>query len=117
MTRPPPRSTLFPYTTLFRSARRNRGLRERAVPPRRRRLHADDLFVAAAGRRRRGDRGVVLRHPRRRLDAQRRRLVLRLHDRPPRRHALLAARVAARRLGRPGAGGLGATTFNGGTLR
>src|SRR4051812_49902994 len=35
MIRPPPRSTLFPYTTLFRSARRgDRGRRPRA--PRRR---------------------------------------------------------------------------------
>src|SRR5688572_31662246 len=32
MTRPPPRSTLFPYTTLFRSMQpRSRKLRERAV--------------------------------------------------------------------------------------
>src|SRR5205823_14922510 len=29
MTRPPPRSTLFPYTTLFRSARRNLDPRTR----------------------------------------------------------------------------------------
>src|SRR5688572_31110849 len=28
----PPRSTLFPYTTLFRSARHERGERSRAVP-------------------------------------------------------------------------------------
>src|SRR5690349_23343248 len=27
MTRPPPRSTLFPYTTLFRSGSRPRGMR------------------------------------------------------------------------------------------
>src|SRR5262245_64612488 len=32
MLRPPPRSTLFPYTTLFRS-RRDRALEIRAVPP------------------------------------------------------------------------------------
>src|SRR5258708_21426541 len=33
MIRRPPRSTLFPYTTLFRSERRDHGLREAAVAP------------------------------------------------------------------------------------
>src|SRR5207244_13052214 len=30
LTRPPPRSTLFPYTTLFRSSRRSSRIRSRA---------------------------------------------------------------------------------------
>src|SRR2546430_12232925 len=33
MIRRPPRSTLFPYTTLFRSARAERRNRRRAAPP------------------------------------------------------------------------------------
>src|SRR5688572_32118635 len=54
MVRPPPRSTLFPYTTLFRSLRRGAHLR---LPPhpRRRRAGAEDLQhlrAAAAPRRR-----------------------------------------------------------------
>src|SRR5438876_5956125 len=36
--RPPPRSTLFPYTTLFRSRRGVPGLRGPARPPARRRV-------------------------------------------------------------------------------
>src|SRR2546430_11858459 len=34
MIRRPPRSTLFPYTTLFRSRRRPEAARDRAVDPR-----------------------------------------------------------------------------------
>src|SRR2546426_7245498 len=34
MIRRPPRSTLFPYTTLFRSARRRRGRRQAGAPER-----------------------------------------------------------------------------------
>src|SRR3712207_7709175 len=37
MIRRPPRSTLFPYTTLFRSRRRRRARGQRGVRPRRRR--------------------------------------------------------------------------------
>src|SRR6266498_1916420 len=37
MIRRPPRSTLFPYTTLFRSPGRGRGRRVRPAPPGRRR--------------------------------------------------------------------------------
>src|SRR3712207_7617671 len=47
MIRRPPRSTLFPYTTLFRSRRGRLGLHERAAdrgrPARRRRLRAGAL--------------------------------------------------------------------------
>src|SRR5436305_6702576 len=39
MLRRPPRSTLFPYTTLFRSARPRRLLGRRLRRPRRRRVH------------------------------------------------------------------------------
>src|SRR5205823_9311031 len=35
MIRPPPRSTLFPYTTLFRSPPRQSTPRRRSAPPRR----------------------------------------------------------------------------------
>src|SRR5256885_7239489 len=48
MIRRPPRSTLFPYTTLFRSQRagisglRGRGQGHRGVPARRERLHTGD---------------------------------------------------------------------------
>src|SRR5688572_32504066 len=34
MIRPPPSSTLFPYTTLFRSALRSCGLQQTSAPPR-----------------------------------------------------------------------------------
>src|SRR3712207_7888156 len=44
MIRRPPRSTLFPYTTLFRSARRRRGDDERGE----RRRQGRDVRVAAA---------------------------------------------------------------------
>src|SRR3712207_7204522 len=60
MIRRPPRSTLFPYTTLFRSAARHRDDRGRAAPgrPRRRRATAragvEAGEVARQGRR--GDR-------------------------------------------------------------
>src|SRR2546426_8353469 len=50
MIRRPPRSTLFPYTTLFRSPGRpdeGSGLRERAVP---RALHPGDAEVGEQGR-------------------------------------------------------------------
>src|SRR5437879_9371555 len=57
MTTPPPRSTLFPYTTLFRSQRRGQGRQDR---PRRvqqrRRVRADG--VDAEGR------AVWIRRPR-----------------------------------------------------
>src|SRR3712207_8890322 len=64
MIRRPPRSTLFPYTTLFRSSRQRRG-HLRADRGRARRLTRDRhaLRVSAEGR-------DVLVHP-----AQRRRLV------------------------------------------
>src|SRR5215467_14878178 len=41
MIRRPPRSTLFPYTTLFRSPCRRRGAGRRALPGRRARRHRD----------------------------------------------------------------------------
>src|SRR3712207_8165458 len=60
MIRRPPRSPLFPYTTLFRSRRRlrgaGRGVRDGAVPP--------DRGTGAAGR---GAAGVPLLGTRRRL--------------------------------------------------
>src|SRR3712207_7830850 len=51
MIRRPPRSTLFPYTTLFRSARRGEQGRYRAGRLRRRREPALDLLRAPRGRR------------------------------------------------------------------
>src|SRR5690349_22984789 len=50
MTRRPPRSTLFPYTTLFRSLRDGdgRGRRERAEAPRSRLTAADRLEIGRA---------------------------------------------------------------------
>src|SRR5438034_3368888 len=59
MIRPPPRSTLFPYTTLFRSGDlRGGGARPRGRPRGRRRGGRDALPHVAALRRegRRGDR-------------------------------------------------------------
>src|SRR5688572_31319693 len=58
MIRRPPRSTLFPYTTLFRSVRRQArsgagARRRRRLPPRRGRGHAGGV---PAVRRRRGHR-------------------------------------------------------------
>src|SRR3712207_9186333 len=44
MIRRPPRSTLFPYTTLFRSARDRRGERRRS-----RHIDADTLALRAGG--------------------------------------------------------------------
>src|SRR3712207_8832742 len=63
MIRRPPRSTLFPYTTLFRSARprRPRGVAERAARRRARRRRTG----RAARRRRRGARPPGRREPRR----------------------------------------------------
>src|SRR3712207_8752529 len=60
MIRRPPRSTLFPYTTLFRSDdRRQRRARESAESERRRR---DRLQLGRYGRRRDGERaGAALR--------------------------------------------------------
>src|SRR3989449_7810403 len=52
MIRRPPRSTLFPYTTLFRSGRhgRRQGVRDRALPRRlRRHVSARERQRAAAG--------------------------------------------------------------------
>src|SRR5438034_5407941 len=49
MIRPPPRSTLFPYTTLFRSPRRRRGPRERRT-----RGNASDPVAARGDRSPRG---------------------------------------------------------------
>src|SRR5438105_12192396 len=45
MPRPPPRSTLFPYTTLFRSAAFDRDRPRRSLP---RRRHADRPAVVLA---------------------------------------------------------------------
>src|SRR3712207_7759743 len=54
MIRRPPRSTLFPYTTLFRSARRGTARPGRLLPR---------ALVCTAARARRGRRGAVeLRH-------------------------------------------------------
>src|SRR2546430_16467709 len=52
MIRRPPRSTLFPYTTLFRSFREDRkdsldNIRRKAPAPRRQTAPADDVFPAA----------------------------------------------------------------------
>src|SRR2546421_8900304 len=58
MIRRPPRSTLFPYTTLFRSVRGVADLGER---------HADDLDVVAEPRRRQGL-GVVVEEIAARVD-------------------------------------------------
>src|SRR3712207_7413100 len=52
MIRRPPRSTLFPYTTLFRSDAARRGLRgpaPRCLPRGGRRLAAEDSRVARVG--------------------------------------------------------------------
>src|SRR2546425_11398206 len=69
MIRRPPRSTLFPYTTLFRSAAHVAALvvemggehveRMRAAPARERREHVRGEATAAQPRLERGDRGRV----------------------------------------------------------
>src|SRR2546430_3060201 len=60
MIRRPPRSTLFPYTTLFRSRPRTRGRRDRGrrpfFPAARARVPASTGRPAAPDRRTRGDR-------------------------------------------------------------
>src|SRR5260221_10630239 len=48
MIRRPPRSTLFPYTTLFRSLRPVRLCRDRVLRPRRRRVRAATLRMAGS---------------------------------------------------------------------
>src|ERR1041385_9037777 len=63
MIRRPPRSTLFPYTTLFRSARRRRAVRldlepELRRPPGRRRAHSSGEPHHGRGR---GDRRALRR--------------------------------------------------------
>src|SRR3712207_9075304 len=50
MIRRPPRSTLFPYTTLFRSDRLRRQVRERLPLVRRQRGHAPLAVAAPQGR-------------------------------------------------------------------
>src|SRR3712207_9096984 len=50
MIRRPPRSTLFPYTTLFRSVGRARGRGRRGAPPERPRHHRTRQLAAAARR-------------------------------------------------------------------
>src|SRR5687767_15561824 len=49
MIRRPPRSTLFPYTTLFRSGRGPRGNRDMTVSELLKRLRASDIRVWADG--------------------------------------------------------------------
>src|SRR5438045_7006762 len=60
MIRPPPRSTLFPYTTLFRSARHHRrclGRRPRSRPSRARSRRRRDRFLADRAASRQADDG------------------------------------------------------------
>src|SRR3989441_2097992 len=57
MIRRPPRSTLFPYTTLFRSRARAQSLVQRARPARRRRQRPRDELVEREARR-----GVMADH-------------------------------------------------------
>src|SRR3712207_8355895 len=57
MIRRPPRSTLFPYTTLFRSGLRRRGRRDRDAPLHRRAVDRAPVLVAA--RRREPDRAAL----------------------------------------------------------
>src|SRR5204863_7192873 len=60
MTRPPPRSTLFPYTTLFRTADRPPGPARPAMvqEPRLRTRHADRVWRQDPARRPRGHRAA-----------------------------------------------------------
>src|SRR3712207_7347241 len=63
MIRRPPRSTLFPYTTLFRSPGRRRARRRAARVGRRRRPDGDRPGAAAERPRRRAAGRAVLRVP------------------------------------------------------
>src|SRR3712207_8736905 len=53
MIRRPPRSTLFPYTTLFRSERRDDQVRRQRLPGHQDQLHQRGIKPLRAGRRRR----------------------------------------------------------------
>src|SRR5438309_8914089 len=56
MLRRPPRSTLFPYTTLFRSSKKGRSTSSRSTCTSRRVEEAAEMARAAGGSARRGDR-------------------------------------------------------------